>query len=237
MSAAATSAIASGSSRAGGPKISARVSVITTRAATRSTTIELESLSASPSTTTGRAADHVLGVANARTPSSATAARIRSIASLRSDSLRSGFSRTRIWAASALGQKIENCGFGWPGLAGSKTTELTKVGSSSCGSPLWPVVDRELEQLLPEAVHHLGGAASAAACDLLVAEPLLARASRGGRGGGGLRLAARRPRICSPRTSSAWIADWLQEGGAAEHRLGGLLLGDLARRAPAPARR
>ena len=53
MSAAATSAIASGRSRAGGPKISARVIVITTRAATSRTTIELESSLASPSTTTG----------------------------------------------------------------------------------------------------------------------------------------------------------------------------------------
>ena len=135
--AAATIAIPSGSSRIGGPKISARVRAMTTSATARRTKISSESFWARPSTTTGTPLT-TYSASRMRKVESSTAARICSIASRRSVSLSSGRSRIRIWAASALGQNAENRGFGSPGLRLSKTTDWTKVGSSSRGIPVCP---------------------------------------------------------------------------------------------------
>jgi hypothetical protein len=116
----------------------ARTSAITTSAAISSTRISLFSSSVRPSTTTGTPLTRYEPLRR-RNASSSIAERIRSIASARSDSLRSGRRRTDTRALSFDGKRYENRDLGVPSLnRESKITELMKVGFVSDGRPVCP---------------------------------------------------------------------------------------------------
>ena len=120
----APSAMASGNSRSGGPKTSARTIAMTARATASSTKISVESFCASPSKITGTPLTTYSPLRRLKA-GSATASRKRPIARSRSAWVRSGRRRTVIIAASGLGKRKLKRAFGVPGgCAGSKTTVL-----------------------------------------------------------------------------------------------------------------
>ena len=223
MIAAATSAIPSGSSRAGGPKISARVNVITIRAATSRITIASVSSSESPSTTTG-APLTTYAAPRSWNAGSPTASRIRSIASLRSDVLRSGFSRTRICAASVARPEDREARLRLPGVGRIEDHGADEGRVVEPWQAALAVVDRELDELLPEARQDLVGRGLGRGLLLRVVEPLPARVQRGG-DRRGPSLALRGPRLVAQDVRRL-DRRLVEERRTPEHRLRGLLVGD-----------